>query len=130
METNRAVNQFNFNTNLYAENQREISLLNDFIVCELKDNNCECCENYQCRLCSYGSRLNPNNKQSDFWYLSENKMFQHPRRRKFYEKRLQQGQINVGKMPFAWDISRNMDTIDVQTPFIMLKSTESSHTMW
>lgn len=116
METKQA-NKFNL-VNFYGKNICENSL-NEF-------KNCECYEKkIQCRLCIN----NDNNKQFE-WYLSENKMFQYPRRRKLLKKHNQQGQRkvkNIFKMAYSWDNIENMDTIILQTPRIMLKS---SVTMW
>lgn len=76
--------------------------------------------------------LNAKNQQQQIeWYLSKNIMFQHPRRRKFYQKRMHQGhktQANLPKMPYFTDICRNVDRNSVQNCQFMLKS--SSATMW
>lgn len=66
------------------------------------------------------------------WYLSENTMFQHPRRRKFYLKRAQQGQNlsrNFAKMLYFRDNLQNDGIFIMQTPQIMLKSSVVA-TMW
>lgn len=75
--------------------------------------------------------LNAKNQQQIEWFLSETTMFQHPRRRKLYQKRVHQGhktQANLPKMPYFTDIRRNVNRNSVQTGQFMLKS--SSATMW
>lgn len=66
------------------------------------------------------------------WYHSENTMFQHPRRRKFYQKRSQQEQNltqNFTKMLHLRDNLQNDRIHIMQSPQIMLKSCVVA-TMW
>lgn len=78
---------------------------------------------------AYRLYLNESIKQ---WYLSENKMFQRPRRRKFTEKRTRQGhnlRRMFAKMLCDTDNLPVEDSIFVQAHQSMLKSTIVD-TMW
>lgn len=91
------------------------------------------------KVCKFGGKiqrhrfnLHARNQQQFHWYLSETKMFQHPRRRKLHQKRLHQGHnsvVNLPELSFIRDVYCDENMKSVQTCQFMLKSFVET-TMW